>query len=301
VDQRPAGSEPGAAAPGPAGPAPAGPEPRTGGTRKRPREEPPGLRAQIGAVKNAVTRFVNAHIELARTELDLIKDEAARAAGLVGGAIALAILLAFFVPIGGMLFAGEWIFGSIGWGLLHGTLGLIAVAIALVLVALRAPGLGRDLLGAILLGLVIALVLGLELPNKLFTWIGETGALGIDPGTRPLVVGLGLVGAIGLLIGLIAGIRVGGPKPIVSGIFAGLFGGALIGAFLSVTFGLRVGFALGVTAFWVLFAVLMGLRVQRNGIDVEALKARFIPQVTIDTAKESLEWAKERVPTGPQS
>jgi len=247
-------------------------------------------------------RFLNAHIELARTEFDLIKDEVARASGLVGGAIALAILLAFFVPIGGMLFAGEWIFGSIGWGLLHGTLGLIAVAIALVLVALRVPGLGKDLLGGILLGLLVALVLGFELPNKLFAWIGEVGALGIDPGTLPLVVGLGLFGAIGLVVGLIIGIRVhDGPKPIVIGVFAGLFGGAALGAFLSITFGLRVGFALGVAAFWVFFAVLMALRVQRTGIDVEALKARFIPQVTIDTAKESLEWAKERVPNGPQS
>jgi hypothetical protein len=247
-------------------------------------------------------RFLNAHVELARAEFDLIKDEAARASGLVGGAIALAILLLFFVPIGGMLFAGEWIFGSIGWGLLHGTLGLIAVAIALVLVALRVPGLGRDLLGSIVLGLVVALVLGLELPNTLFAWIGEVGALGINPGTRPLVVGLGLVGLIGLVTGLIVGIRIGGgPKPIVIGVFAGLFAGAALGAFLSIEFGLRVGFALGVTAFWVLFAVLMGLRVQRTGIDVEALKARFIPQVTIDTAKESLEWAKDRVPTGPQS
>lgn len=247
-------------------------------------------------------RFLNAHIELARAEFDLIKDEVARASGLVGGAIALAILLAVFVPIGGMLFAGEWIFGSIGWGLLHGTLGLVTVAIALILVALRVPGLGRDLLGAALLGLVVALVLGFELPNRLFAWIGEVGALGIDPGTRPLLVGVGLVGAVGLVVGLVAGIRVGGgPKPVVIGLVAGLFGGAAVGAFLSITFGLRVGFALGVTAFWVLFAVLMGLRVQRQGIDIDALKARFIPRVTIDTAKESLEWAKDRVPTGPQS
>jgi hypothetical protein len=302
-EQGEAGTGPGPSGPTASGtgPAPAGAGPAPAGAGKRKREEPPGLRAQFAAVKNAVVRFLNAHVELARAEFDLIKDEAARASGLVGGAIALAILLAFFVPIGGMLFAGEWIFGSIGWGLLHGTLGIIAVAIALVLVALRVPGLGRDLLGGMLLGLLVALVLGFELPNKLFTWIGETGALGIDPGTRPLVVGLGLVGAIGLLVGLVVGIRVGGPKPIVIGIFAGLFGGALLGAFLSITFGLRVGFALGVAAFWVFFAVLMALRVQRTGIDVEGLKARFIPQVTIDTAKESLEWAKERVPTGPQS
>ncbi len=247
-------------------------------------------------------RFLNAHIELARTEFDLIKDEVTRASALGIGAVALAILLAFFLPIGGMLFAGEWIFGSIGWGLLHGTLGLIAVAVALILVALRVPGLGRDLIGASVLGLVVALVLGLELPNRLFAWMGEVGALGIDPGTRPLVVGIGLVAAIGLVVGLIVGIRVGGgPKPVVIGIFAGLFGGALLGAFLSISFGLRVGFALGVAAFWVLFTVLMALRVQRTGIDIEALKARFIPQVTIDTAKESLEWAKTRVPNGPLS
>ena len=150
--------------PGPRVPRPA--RPPAAGSGKRKREEPPGLRAQFAAVKNAVVRFLNAHIELARAEFDLIKDEAARASGLVGGAIALAILLAFFVPIGGMLFAGEWIFGSIGWGLLHGTLGMIAVAIALVLVALRVPGLGKDLLGAILLGLLIALVLGFELPEQ---------------------------------------------------------------------------------------------------------------------------------------
>jgi hypothetical protein len=253
-------------------------------------------------VKNAVIRFLRAHVELARTEFDLIKGEAARASGLVAGAIALAILLAFFLPIGGMLFAGEWIFGSIGWGLLHGTLGLIAIAVALVLVALYVPGLGRDVIGALVLGLLVALVLGFDLPNRLFAWIGEASALNVDPAIRPLVVGIALVGLVGLLVGLVIGIRVGdGVKDALLAAIGGLLVGALIGAFLSITFGLRVGFALGVAAFWLLMPVLMALRVQRAGIDVEALKARFIPQVTIDTAKESLEWAKTRVPNGPLS
>jgi hypothetical protein len=274
-------------------------EPAAGSARKRP--EPPGLRAQFANVKNAVVRFLNAHIELARTEFDLIKGEVTRASALGAGAVAAAILLAFLVPIGGLLFAGEWIYGSIGWGLLHGTLGLIAAAVALILVALRVPGLGKDAVIALVGGILVALVLGFDLPNRLFTYIGEVGALGIDPGTRPLVVGIGLIGAIGLVIGLIIGIRIGGGKAIVTGIFAGLFGGAAFGAFLSITFGLRVGAAIGVAVFWLLMPILMGLRVQRTGIDVEALKARFIPQVTIDTAKESLEWVKERVPTGPQS
>jgi len=297
-----AGPGPGSAGPETGDAGPGGAAPGGGGQRKRTREEPPGLAAQIGAVRDAVVRFLRAHVELARTELDLIKGEAARASGLVAGAIALAILLAFFVPIGGMLFAGEWIFGSIGWGLLHGTLALIAIAVTLILVALYVPGLGRDVIGALLLGLVVALVLGFDLPNRLFAWIGEAAALGIDPAVRPLAVGVALVGIIGLLAGLVIGIRVGeGFKDAVLAAIGGLLAGAAIGAFLSITFGLRVGFALGVTAFWLLMPVLMALRVQRIGIDMEALKARFIPQVTIDTAKESLEWAKTRVPNGPQS
>jgi hypothetical protein len=304
-EQGQAGPGPGAsgsASTGGTGPASAGGTgPASAGAGKRKREEPPGLRAQFAAVKNGVVRFLNAHIALARAEFDLIKAELTRASALAGGAIALAILLAFFVPIGGMLFAGEWIFGSIGWGLLQGTLGLIAVAVTLILVALRVPGLGKDVAGALIVGIAVALVLGFEIPNKIFTWIGETGALGIDVGVRPLVIGLGIFAAIGLVIGLVAGIRIGGGQAIVTGVFAGLFAGAAIGAFLSITFGLRVGIALGVAVFWLTMPILMALRVQRVGIDVEGLKARFIPQVTIDTAKESLEWAKERVPTGPQS
>ena len=33
-----------------------------------------------------------------------------------------------------------------------------------------------------------------------------------------------------------------------------------------------------------------------GGIDLEALKARYIPQATIDTTKETIEWAQARIP-----
>jgi hypothetical protein len=45
----------------------------------------------------------------------------------------------------------------------------------------------------------------------------------------------------------------------------------------------------------------MAAEVASNGIDVEALKKRFIPQSTIDTTKETIEWAKARIPRGPAS
>ena len=89
--------------------------------------------------------LLRAHVDLAKAEAEEIKDEVARAAALgAGGDRVCVILLAFLVPIGTILFYGDWIFGSIGWGLLHGTELLIALAVTAVLVALRVPGLGRD-------------------------------------------------------------------------------------------------------------------------------------------------------------
>ena len=39
----------------------------------------------------------------------------------------------------------------------------------------------------------------------------------------------------------------------------------------------------------------------RTGIDTEELKNRFIPNQTIDTTKESIEWLKRRMPRGNES
>ena len=252
-------------------------------------------------VRIALLGFVRAHIDLAKAEMEQVGREIGRASGLAAAAIALLILMSLLVAIGGMLFAGEWLFGSIGWGLLLGTELLIAVALAAVLVALYVPGLGRDALIAILPGIAVALILALNLPNELFKRIGESANLAVDPAVLPLVVGVVLVGVFGALVGLFTGARAGGAKGAFGGLFVGALAGALLGAFLSITFGLRVGIALGIATFFAAWSALMGLRVQRQGIDVEALKTRFIPQTTIDTTKESIEWAKARVGREPKS
>jgi hypothetical protein len=230
-----------------------------------------------------------------------VGHEIGRASGLVAASLAALILLALLLAIGGMLFAGEWLFGSIGWGVLLGAELLIAIAITAVLVALYVPGLGRDVLVALLPGIAVALVLGFSLPNLAFAAIGDATALAVDPAVRPLVVGLLLGALVGALAGLVAGARMGGAKSAFTGLVAGALLGALAGAFLSITFGLRVGIALGVATFLAAWSVLMGLRVRRQGIDIEALKDRFIPQATIDTTKESIEWAKARVQREPRS
>ena len=245
--------------------------------------------------------FVRAHIDLAKAEMEEVGREVARASGLAAAAVAALILMSLLLAIGGMLFTGEWLFGSIGWGVLLGTELLIAIAITAVLVALYVPGLGRDALLALLPGVAVALVLGFNLPNQLFAAIGDASGLAVDPAVRPLAVGVILGVLAGALVGLIVGARMGGPRPAVSGFFAGALAGALVGAFLSITFGLRVGVALGVATFLAAWPALMGLRVRRQGIDIETLKDRFIPQTTIDTTKESIEWAKARVQREPRS
>ena len=253
-------------------------------------------------VKDAIVGLLRAHVDLAKVEGERIKGEATRAGALAGVAIACLILLAFLIPIGGLLFYGDWVFGSIGWGLLHGTELLIGVAAAAVLVALRVPGLGRDLLIALIPGVIVAVVLGLSLPNQLFRAIGDALNLGVDPAVRPLVVGVLLVGLVGAVVGLVVGARAGGgASATIGGLVMGALGGALLGAFLSITFGWRVGIALGVAAFLATWPALMGLRVKRQGIDLEELKARFWPQTTIDTTKESIEWAKARATRAPRS
>ena len=200
-----------------------------------------------------------------------------------------------------MLFLGEWLFGSIGWGVLLGAELLIAVAVTAILVALRVPGLGVDIFIAAVIGVVVGVALALGLPNQLFAWIGETLNLGIDPAVRPLASGAVLLLIIGALVGLALGAQAGSGGAAIGGLFIGAIFGAIFGAFLSITFGARAGAGLGMFTFLLVWPLLHAARVQRQGIDTEALKRRFYPGTTIDTTKESIEWAKARLPGGPRS
>ena len=303
--------------------------------------------------------------------MDLAKAEAAEISGQVqlvaagvGIGIAALVIVAFLVPIGMALFLGEWVFGSIGWGVLLGTELLLLVALTGVLGVLgagwrvaRAIGIG------LLVGVLVAILLGTNAPNRLYTLISDqlgtvndpgdlallggaaigavivgvlgllagarnrtagdalkgliggavigaiVGAivagitrLGIAESSRPMVVGLVIVGVIVAVIGLVVGARNGGGlSGAVAGFVAGFVGGGALGAFTAITFTWRVGIAIGI-ALWLGLA--MGLiiaDVASRGIDTEALKRRFTPQASIDMGKETIEWAKARIPRGPRS
>ena len=266
--------------------------------RERP-SKPPGLRAQIGSTRDAAQRLVISHIDLARAEAAVIGGEIAKAAGLIGAAIGLVLVAILLVIIGSALWLSDWLLGSMGWGVLHGLLLFVAIAITSVLVVLDVPSrkLGQALLLGGLTGVLVAFVASLSLFNLLYRYIGDVAGLAVDPATRPLVVGTLIWGAVGLLVGIGLAIRMSGGAGGRIGALLGLtLAGAAFGAFTSIRFGVQVGIALGFTVAYAAWIGVMLLHVSRTGIDTEAIKERFYPRMTIDTAKETLEWLQTRIP-----
>lgn len=200
-----------------------------------------------------------------------------------------------------MLFVGEWLFGSIGWGVLLGSELLLATAATAVVVGLKLDGPRQAAIAGVIAGVVSFLIYGGSWFNRLWTWIGDTANVTIDPAVRPLVVAIVTVGVVGAVIGLIVGARATGFGGAVVGLFAGLVAGGFVGAFLAYDFSWRVGTALALATAFAVYLTVLGARVASAGIDQEVLKARFWPQQTIDTTRETIEWAKAQNPLAPKS
>ena len=281
-------------------PPPPPPEPGTGGRDAR--DAPGGLRETIAAVRAAAERLVRAHVDLVKTEIGEIAGEIGRLVGLLAVSMGCLFVLGIFLPIGLFLFFGDWLFGSLGWGVLHGALLLIAVAIESAFLAIGIPGrrVGRDLALAALLGIFSGLALALDLTNRGWTEVGVRLLPEADPVTRPLLVAVVAIAIVGGVIGFVLGWPRGGGAT-AAGLLGGVLVGALIGALTAVALGPRVGSAVGVTVGLIAWPTLTAFTVVRQGIDVDALKARFYPEASIETAKETIAWVRERMPLGPKS
>lgn len=258
--------------------------------------KPAGLREQVARTVGAARRLVTAHVSLAKAELAAIVTDVKQVAIEVGIAVALLIYVAMLVPVGSALFLGEWIFGSMGWGIVHGALFSVATAVVLLLGALRVSRsyLAGTLLAAVVVGVIVGTVLGLAWPNAVYASIGESLSLAVDPGVRPLVVGM-IVGAVVLgLIGLGVGAWQGGGASAVTGLVAGAIAGFLVGAFTAISFSLQVGVALGITVALIVWPALAALALR--GYDWEDLKRRFWPAASKAAAEETIEFVKARLP-----
>ncbi|HUQ79101.1 MAG TPA: hypothetical protein VM427_09575 [Patescibacteria group bacterium] len=244
--------------------------------------------------------MVGAHIELARAEFGEVAGAVKRAAVHVGTAVAAAFIAGLLVLVGLPLFLGEALFGSMGWGILLGVLFLTAVALAAGVLAMRPAvggSVGRPFLIALVIGVAVAVVLGLDLTNRGWTSMADAVLPGADLSWRPLALAVASLAIVGATLGLIGGALSGaGGGTAIAGFVGGAVAGALIGFLTAFAAGPRVGAALGVAAGLIAWIGLMGASAARAGFDGEALKNRFIPSRTIATAKETIEWARNRVP-----
>jgi MFS family permease len=266
--------------------------------------DPPGLRTQVGATFDAGKRLLHAHVDLAKTELGEIVDEVKRMVALGGAAIGLMLLAAVLLFVGGFLFLGEWLFGSIGWGVLLGTLLLVDIALVLFLAALDVSKrrIGTAFVIAGLVGVGVGVVLGLDVLHQGWQALGDAVATNVitDQATRTpatAVVGLAVIAGI---LGFLGGIR-SGLGGALGGFLVAAIIGAIIGWITATPVSAQVGAALGVLVALIAWPVLAGLDVARAGIDTEALGNKFKPDETINLTKETIEWVRARTPLVPKS
>lgn len=240
---------------------------------------------------------------LARAELSAIIENIKATALQAGVALGAGISALVLVGVGTPLFLGEWLFGSLGWGVVLGvtlSLAVIAACVGLIL-AERASAIAGRAAAAIVLGIILGIVFGLSLTNAFWANVTDRLDVGIVEAWRLLAVAVGLSAIGGAIIGAFVGGVRGGAAGMIGGLVAGTFVGVLVGAFTAISFGPRVGAALGVWAALLAFIGLVLDGIRRRGVDAATFKARFYPSQTIETTKETIEWLKEQGPLGPKS
>jgi hypothetical protein len=265
-------------------------------------DDPPGIRAQFAATIEAARRLVNAHVDLAKAEIGEIVGEVKRMLALGAVALAALFMILLLLAIGGLLFLGQWLFGSIGWGVLLGMFLLLDVAAVALLVALDVPArrIATSLLLALVTGLAVGVVMAFDLTHRGWTALGDSAAAAYDPNTRTVLLAIGISALVLGMLGFATGIRNG-----FGHAWARLLVWAVIGLFVGlltvVSVPVTVGAALGVLAALVTWPFVAGLDLARTGVDGDALARKFIPQQTIDLTKETIEWVRARTPLVPKS
>jgi len=265
------------------------------------RGEVHGLGEQFGRLRGAVEGLIRAHVGLARAEFSEIAGEVKRMLGLVGLAFALLLFALLLFSVGLPLFLGEWLFGSMGWGILHGLLFALAVAVSAVAAALGAHG--RWIWLPVLSGAFVAIAVGLLLGSTLaFRGSAELAARGeaalridLPSGWDTVVAGAAGGAVIGALLLLVVGLVLrrsvkAAPGLLLDGAIPGAILGALCGA---AQYSWQVGAAIGLTVgliVWIAAAVAAMTR-----LDLSARFAGLTPTTTIDTARETWEWVRARI------
>ena len=248
---------------------------------------------------------MRSHIDLLRAELGEIVGQVKVIAALGGVLAGIGLFVANLLLIGTLLFLGEWLLGSLGWGVLHGTLFGAGVMTAIALVLMTAPArlpLTTFLVSAVI-GVIVAVVLALNLPRRAAEAAATAARASIptlDPAWAPVVVAVAVVAVLGAVLGLLLGARAGGGRGALAGLVVGAVVGALVGLVLGgLTFSIQGAAAIGITAALVLWIVLQVRGAIAAKINPMARFERLWPRETYETALETRmwlekEWARRR-------
>jgi hypothetical protein len=260
-----------------------------------PADEPgkTGLGPQFGRTRAAFTRLITAHVALLRAELTDIVAQLKVLGTIAGIVLVLALLTAETLYIGGFLFVGEWLFGSIGWGLAHGVLFALGLIIVLVLVALGA-GRGGVAVGFLIsagLTVALALALGSNVKYDTATYLASQLPAPLDSAGAIAA----LAGALGVaVLLLLVGWRLGGGSGAIAGLVVGLLIGAPLGWLAGGapwTWPPAVGMAI---AIGLLIWPILQLAISGPRLDVSERFSRLYPRQSIDAATETKEWLEEQ-------
>jgi hypothetical protein len=233
----------------------------------------------------AATRdLISAHVELLRAELGSAARQVAIIAGLAAVALVLALLMLILLYVGTCLFVGEWLFGSIGWGLLDGL--LLTAAAGIVPIALEVGGgkVGawlRALLASLLVTVVLGVLFAWNAARNSALWLGQQlqPSFSLDIGFLTWFAAAVVVGVVLGVVLLVAGWRRGLGRPLlIAGLVLGFLGGALLGY---ITFDTRGAAAVAVTLGLIMWLVLTGVLAMRAGIDPKARYEKLVPRESI--------------------
>lgn len=245
-------------------------------------------------------RMLNAHVALLKAELTVAGKELGIIVGIGVSILTLAILVLILLYVGTFLFLGDWLFGSMGWGIIHGSLLTIAliVGLALNLAGGQLGAYGWGFVWGLLVAVVLAILFGFNVLRE-GAVIGATNveeAVPLHPNLLPTVVGL-VVGAVvaaaaALLAGWRSGWRYGSPG--VAAISALLLGG-FVGAILASTiFEAPVGVAIAIMIGLLTWMMVGAWLAARRGFDVEARYANLVPRRSMASFEKTKDFVTEQ-------
>jgi hypothetical protein len=266
----------------------------------------PGVREAVGGVRAAFMRMLDAHVTLLRAELAVTGKELGIIIGLAIGALVIAILAGILLYVGSFLFFGELLFGSMGWGIIHGTL-IAAAVIGFVAINLAGGEVGRYGWGAALGVAMTVIVAALLLSN-----IGNTGGESVRDwlndsfvtedlpfGDTWLVTLGGLVigGLVGLVLAVIAAWRSGlrGGELVGVSVVGFVLGGFIGAIWFSTRYAAPDGvLGLAITVGLLTWIVAGAVLAARGGFDTEARYANLIPRESIAAFERTKSFISEQ-------